>query len=548
MSLSSSNNVFLKKFENKVVLIKTFILLTMTTFFCLLIISGTIILSKTFHDNNFNNVIFASLKNGLYQINNNFIICTFISIFGFVFYLITCSLFFKLKFSFKKAKLASYSIMTSFVILGLTFYLIAIGLTPKFGTSDFNNSIFFSQTSIAYYLEKDTLFKHALFNQNSVGWMFSFFLWFFLALIFAYISVVSLFIFLTLKKIKFFNWLITKHAYFSLDSFKNLYNDKDIDMFNNLLNESEKKIELESKLNNEVNINDENMFTDNKFDDFKNDETNDLHLKNNNLIVDDKIAFEKNMDLMTNENALEINIKNNAMSQNWIDQEIENIESYEEFDLGDTNLELNKPSENETKKTKTKKSKSEPKKTKESSKKSNTTAKNSTKQKKDIEEFDIIKKINENKIRNSSKTSKTKKINLLGDINLKEEYANAVAKDKKLSELYEKEKKKKDVKKGKDSSDSTPKETKSKKIKKESDLEKITQEKLEKVGKMSTEKIKEFRGPAIAKVEVTEEFAKQMNNSANSVVVKETAVKVKKQKKETFIDKEIKERLKKFYE
>lgn len=84
-------------------------------------------------------------------------------------------------------------------------------------------------------------------------------------------------------------------------------------------------------------------------------------------------------------------------------------------------------------------------------------------------------------------------------------------------------------------------------------LEEITRQKLENISNQSIVKIKETRGPLITKVELSQDFIdnlkkEQEQKQQEQVVVKETPVKVITKKKESFVDKEIKERLKKFYE
>ncbi len=86
-------------------------------------------------------------------------------------------------------------------------------------------------------------------------------------------------------------------------------------------------------------------------------------------------------------------------------------------------------------------------------------------------------------------------------------------------------------------------------LKKDTELEKLTNQRFHDAAE-SVRKLKETRGPLITKVELSQEFIDSLNKDSNkdNVVVKETSAKVIKEKKETFIDKEIKERLRKFYE
>ena len=457
-------------------IVKSFFLTSITFLLITLIFSGIALLKNGLKLNDMNHVVLSSLNatSLTFNLNASFYLLITIFIIGAITYFISIATYTKSKFKLGKIKSLAYIISTLLFIFSFGFFIVAIGLTPKNGTSNVNDSIFFANSNFVYFDVKNNTNVVALYNLDGSGWIYSFFLGIFVCILFGLLASCGFLCIQIFKPVS------------KVDDFLSKVNHEDdyIKHFSHkLFKDEDNNNEIEQKKENKQKT-DYNMM-------FKQE---DLNKKENNFIID--------------------------------------VDKYNRY-------------ENDLKKIKDKRKEYEVE----------TSDIQKEKNQKDFEKLSQKYLYNQDKkektIGNFHQEPKRKNL-LLQNIDLRKEYELAVRKDEALTSKLTQNNVNVQLPKTEKiplskNSDNLP----TIRLKKDVELEKITSEKLNKVADMSVKKIKETRLPLIQKVDLPPEQIKQLfpNQQPENVVVVETEARVKKdKKKETFIDKEIKERLKKFYE
>lgn len=506
-----------KSIYNNVHLIKTLYVLATILLVAVLIYCGVLLLDRQIV--NFNNtfteashVIFSSLKNNKYSYNIHMFINTIVLSVGFLLGFIWNVLYSKSQFRIGKSKFLGFFSINWINLFAIMFFLVALGISPKNGSTNFNDSLFFANTRFKFYALDTNKSDISLFTNLGWGWIHSFILGFYIASIFVSV-ILNVFYFIWLSKPT--QWKKTGSNLFeelSTRMFKeNHHKNKKLDdkNINNNFSQSENKINKNKnsfeqfEIEHEQFLNQEIINPDNNKN---NVETNDeFELMIKNLIKENKDAINKSQN---NKNISFYDFENLVKDNNKITS---NTKKYQ-----DDNKQL-KPL-------------------------------------KELFENNKVSDINLNEfdIKNDFdlKTNPQKNNDIVKIKNLKDEYE--LKKQNKNNAIDSKANFAKNAfeNKKQDCENKLP----TIRLKKETELERLTQQKFDNVANISVKKIKESKGPLVTKVELSPSFVKHLTkqevNENNNVVVKETSVKVINNKKnnETFIDKEIKERLKKFYE